>query len=37
LRDATSVTSYKRRHEVDPAMLKIEVEEVVAAAKELLG
>jgi heptosyltransferase-1 len=37
LRDAESVTSHKRRHEVDPAMLKIEVEEVVTAAKEMLG
>jgi len=37
LRDAASVTSHKRVHEVEAGMLLIGVEEVVAAAKELLG
>jgi hypothetical protein len=31
------VTSHKRVHEVEAGMLLIGVEEVVAAAKELLG
>ncbi|HEY5055137.1 MAG TPA: glycosyltransferase family 9 protein [Acidobacteriaceae bacterium] len=37
LRDAESVTSHKRRHEVEAGMLKITVEEVVEAAREMLG
>ena len=37
LRDAESVTSHKRAREVESGMLKISVEEVVAAAKEMLG
>ena len=37
LRDAGSVTSHKRVREVEAGMLRIGVEEVVAAAKELLG
>jgi len=36
LRDAESVTSHKRVKEVEPGMLRIGVEEVVEAAKELL-
>jgi len=36
LRDAESATSHKRRNEVEPAMLKISAEQVVAAARELL-
>lgn len=37
LRDASSVTSHSRRAEPDPGLLKISVEQVVAAARELLG
>ena len=37
LRDAESVTSHKRVREVEAGMLRIEVEEVVTAAKELMG
>jgi len=37
LRDAESVTSHKRVHTVESGMLKISVEEVVAAAQEMLG
>jgi heptosyltransferase-1 len=37
LRDAESVTSHKRVHEVEAGMLRIEVEEVVAAALGMLG
>lgn len=36
LRDAESTTSHKRRHEVEPGMLRITVEEVVEAALEML-
>ena len=36
LRDAESATSHKRRNEVEPAMLKISVEQVVAATRELI-
>lgn len=36
LRDAESVTSHKRVKDVEPGMLRIGVEEVVEAAKELL-
>ncbi len=36
-RDATSVTSHKRVHEVEVGMLRIGVDEVVAAALEMLG
>jgi heptosyltransferase-1 len=36
-RDATSVTSHKRIHEVEAGMLRISVDEVVAAALEMLG
>jgi heptosyltransferase-1 len=37
LRSAGSPTSYKREGEVEAGMLRIEVEEVVAAALEMLG
>ncbi len=37
LRDAASATSYKRVSEVDAGMLRIEVDEVVAAALQMLG
>jgi len=37
LRDAGSTTSHKRVREVEAGMLKIGVEEVVTAAKEMLG
>lgn len=37
LRDADSVTSHKRRHQTEAAMLRITVEEVVSAAQELLS
>ena len=36
LRDAESVTSHKRVHEVEPGMLRIEVGDVVRAAVGLL-
>ena len=36
LRDAESVTSHKRRSDVEAAMLRITVEEVVEAAREML-
>lgn len=36
LRDASSVTSHKRRVETEPGMLEIGVEEVVEAAREML-
>jgi len=36
-RDAESVTSHKRRNEVEAGMLKITVEEVVEAAREMLS
>jgi heptosyltransferase-1 len=36
LRDAESATSHKRRKDVEPAMLKISVEQVVAATRELI-
>ena len=37
LRDAGSVTSHKRVRDVEAGMLRIEVDEVVAAAMEMLG
>ena len=37
LRDATSATSHKRVSEVEAGMLRIEVEDVVQAAMEMLG
>ncbi len=37
LRDAESMTSHKRVRETEPGMLRISVEDVVAAAKEMLG
>jgi heptosyltransferase-1 len=37
LRDATSVTSYKHGEEPEPGLLKVGVDEVVAAAREMLG
>jgi heptosyltransferase-1 len=37
LRDAESMTSHKRVSETDPGMLRISVEDVVVAAKELLA
>jgi heptosyltransferase-1 len=37
LRDPESVTSHKRSHEVETGMLKITVDEVVEAAREMLG
>jgi heptosyltransferase-1 len=37
LRDASSLTSHKRRHETEAGMLQITVEDVVRAAFELLG
>ena len=37
LRDAESVTSHKRLKQVEAGMLRIDVEDVVGAAKELLG
>ncbi|HEV2645951.1 MAG TPA: glycosyltransferase family 9 protein [Acidobacteriaceae bacterium] len=37
VRNAGSVTSYKRHREVEEGMLRIEVGEVVAAAMEMLG
>jgi heptosyltransferase-1 len=37
LRDAGSLTSHKRVREVEAGMLRIGVDEVVAAAKEMLG
>ena len=37
LRGSESVTSHKRRTEVEAGMLKITVEEVIEAAKEMLG
>ncbi len=37
LRDQESVTSHKRSHQVEAGMLRITVEEVVEAAREMLG
>jgi heptosyltransferase-1 len=37
LRDPSSVTSHKRIEEVEPGMLHITVDEVVRAAREMLG
>jgi heptosyltransferase-1 len=37
LRDATSLTSHKRKDQTEAGMLQIGVEDVVKAAKELLG
>jgi heptosyltransferase I len=37
LRDPASVTSHKRIHQTEAAMLRISVDEVVAAALEMLG
>jgi hypothetical protein len=37
LRDASSATSHKRVSEVEEGMLRIGVDEVVAAAMEMLG
>jgi heptosyltransferase-1 len=37
LRDATSQTSHKRVHETEAGMLRIEVQDVVQAARDLLG
>jgi heptosyltransferase-1 len=37
LRDASSVTSHKRRDETEPGMLRIGVEDVVQAALEMLA
>jgi len=37
LRDAASATSHKRVSEAEAGMLRIGVEEVVAAAMEMLG
>ncbi|HVG27812.1 MAG TPA: lipopolysaccharide heptosyltransferase I [Acidobacteriaceae bacterium] len=37
LRDAASVTSYKRRAEVDPGLARMEVAEVLGAVREVLG
>ena len=37
LRDASSITSHKRRAETEPGMLRIGVEEVVQAALEMLA
>jgi heptosyltransferase-1 len=37
LRDASSVTSHKRRDETEAGMLQVGVDEVVQAAREMLG
>jgi hypothetical protein len=37
LRDESSTTSHKRLKEPEPGMLRIGVEEVAAAALEMLG
>jgi hypothetical protein len=37
LRDATSLTSHKRKGQTEAGMLQISVEDVVEAAKEMLG
>jgi heptosyltransferase-1 len=37
LRDASSQTSHKRVHETEAGMLRIEVDDVVQAAREMLG
>jgi heptosyltransferase-1 len=36
LRDSESATSHKRKHEAEPGMLHISIEDVVSAAQELL-
>jgi heptosyltransferase-1 len=37
LRDSESATSHKRKHVAEPGMLHISIEDVVSAARELLG